>query len=82
MNRLSFSDIEYSRRKRITKREEFLRMMDEIIPWEEWVGYIAPHYPDGKRGRPPMEVEKMLQMYLLQCWFTLSDRSFAAHSVF
>lgn len=47
--------------------------MDEIIPWDEWVDFIKPHYPSGKRGRPPIGIEKMLRMYLLQCWFSLSD---------
>jgi IS5 family transposase len=47
--------------------------MNDIIPWEEWVAHIAPYYPGGKRGRPPMGIEKMLRMYLLQCWFNLSD---------
>lgn len=47
--------------------------MDEIIPWEEWVGVIAPHYPSGKHGRPPMGIERMLRMYLLQIWFNLSN---------
>jgi len=73
MNQPSFSDIEYSLRKRTTKREEFLKIMDDIIPWEEWVAYIEPHYPKGERGRPPLGIEKMLRMYLLQCWFNLSD---------
>jgi IS5 family transposase len=67
-----FSDIEYSLRKRTTRREEFLRGMDEFIPWDEWVGYIEPYYPKGHRGRPPMGIEKMLRMYLLQCWLNLS----------
>jgi IS5 family transposase len=73
MKRPSLSDIEYSMRKRKTKREEFLRIMDEIIPWDEWVACIKPYYPDGQRGRPPKGIEKMLRMYLLQCWFNLSD---------
>ena len=47
--------------------------MDEIIPWDEWVKVIEPYYPAGKRGRPPMGIEKMLRMYLLQIWFNLSD---------
>ena len=47
--------------------------MDEMIPWDEWVGVIEPYYPKGKRGRPPMGIEKMLRMYLLQIWFNLSD---------
>lgn len=72
MNQMSFSDYEYSCRKK-TKREEFLDIMDEIVPWEEWISVITPFYPTGKRGRPPKGIEKMLRMYLLQCWFTLSD---------
>ena len=40
MNQLSFSDIEYSSRKRTTKREEFLNSMDKIIPWAHWIGII------------------------------------------
>ena len=73
MKQESFSDMEYGCRRRKTKREEFLEIMDEIIPWEEWVGILRPYYPSGKRGRPPMEIELMLRMYLLQCWFSLSD---------
>ena len=73
MKQETFTDIEYSYRKKKTKREEFLEIMEEIIPWDEWVGVIEPCYPKGKRGRPPMGIEKMLRMYLLQIWFNLSD---------
>ncbi len=73
MRQESFSDMEYRCRKKKTKREEFLEIMDDIIPWDEWVSLIVPYYPTGKRGRPPIEIEIMLRMYLLQCWFNLSD---------
>ena len=73
MKQETFTDMEYSFRKKKTKREEFLEIMEEIIPWDEWVGVIKPHYPKGERGRPPMGIEKMLRMYLLQVWFNLSD---------
>ena len=73
MSQLSFSDQEYGGRKRITKREEFLKTMNEIIPWTEWVEKIRPFYPSGKRGRPTRGIELMLRMYLLQIWFGLSD---------
>ena len=72
-NQLTFTDLEYNCRKKKTHREEFLEVMDEIIPWNEWVDIIAPYYPSGKRGRPPMGIERMLRMYLLQIWFNLSD---------
>jgi len=72
-NQASFADFEYSNRKRITKREEFLDVMDQVIDWEEWTGLIMPYYPTGKRGRPTRGAEIMLRMYLLQNWFNLSD---------
>ena len=73
MSQMTFSDYEYSLRKRKTKREEFLDIMNEMIPWEEWVEFVRPYYPNGKRGRPTKGIEKMLRMYLLQIWFNLSD---------
>ena len=73
MKQGTLTDIEYSGRKKKTRREEFLEIMDEIIPWDEWVGVIEPYYPKEKRGRPPMGIEKMLRMCLLQIWFNLSD---------
>ena len=66
MSQMTFSDYEYSLRKRKTKREEFLDIMNEIIPWEEWVEFVRPYYPNGKRGRSTKGIEKMLRMYLLQ----------------
>ena len=73
MSQMTFSDYEYSMRKRKTKREEFLDIMNEIIPWDEWTELVRPYYPNGKRGRPAKGIEKMLRMYLLQVWFNLSD---------
>lgn len=48
-------------------------MMDQVIPWGEWVGLIEPHYYNKTRGRRPVPIETMLRMYLLQVWFSLSD---------
>lgn len=70
---MTFADIEYANRKRVTKKETFLNQMEEIIPWVDWVDLIRPFYPSGKRGRPVIGIETMLRMYLLQVWFTLSD---------
>lgn len=73
MKQQTFSDMEYSNRKKKTKREEFLEIMNEVIPWDEWVALVEPYYPKGKRGRPPIGLEIILRMYLLQVWFNLSD---------
>ena len=72
---LTFSDIEYSNRKRRTRREEFLNMMDKIMPWKDFAALIEPIYFKGERGRPPRGIETMLRMYFLQIWFTLSDEA-------
>lgn len=73
MKQQTFSDIEYSHRRKKTKREEFLEAMDQIIPWQHWIDLIKDYYPSGKRGRPPRGIETMLRMYLMQNWFNLSD---------
>ena len=73
MGQMTFTDAEYANRKRVSKREEFLNTMDKILPWEDWVAMIEPYYYHNKVGRPPVGIEKMLRMYLLQCWFNLSD---------
>ena len=69
----SMADMEYGNRKRKTRRDEFLGIMEEVIPWDEWTAIVEPYYPSGKRGRPPRGVETMLRMYLLANWFNLSD---------
>ncbi len=69
----SFTDLEYSQRRKITKREEFLNKMNSVVPWSNWVEIIKPYYPEGKIGRKPQDIERMLRMLLLQTWFSLSD---------
>jgi len=69
----TFSDIEYNARKRVSRREIFLKKMDALIPWSELITVIQPYYFAGKRGRPPRGIEPMLRMYLLQIWYNLSD---------
>lgn len=73
MQQQTFTDIEYSRRKKKTRREEFLDTMDQMIPWKDWIALIEPYYPSGKRGRPTRGIETILRMYLMQNWFNLSD---------
>ena len=69
----NFTDLEYTNRRRTTKREAFLEKMDATLPWKDWVALVVPYYPNGKRGRRPVEIEQMLRMTMLQTWFNLSD---------
>lgn len=62
---------EYAIRRRTTRREEFLRTMNHIIPWQEWIDYVRPFSPDGSGD--DRSIELLLRMYLLQKWFNVPD---------
>jgi IS5 family transposase len=49
--------------------------MDITGPWEVFLALIKAvyHKPSSKGGRPPIPLEVMLRIHLLQQWFTLSD---------
>ncbi len=71
----SFSQAEFADKKKITRREKFLARMEEVIPWARLLAVIAPHYPKGERGRPPIGLERMLRVYFLQQWYGLADEA-------
>ena len=62
-------------KKKVTRREQFLTEMEAVVPWGRLTGLVAPHYPKAgpKGGRPPMPLETMLRVCLLQNWYALSD---------
>jgi transposase len=71
----SISGLRDAMKKKVTRREQFLAEMDAVVPWTRLLALIAPHYPKvgPKGGRPPMPLETMLRVYLLQNWYALSD---------
>ena len=73
MSQLSFSDAEYSGKRKKTRREVFLEEMELVVPWKALLGLIEPHYPVAGRGRRPYPLESMLRVHLMQNWFALSD---------
>ena len=76
MHQLTFGDAEQQGKRKRTRREVFLAEMDRVVPWEELLAVIAPHYPRmGQRGRQPYPLETMLRIHLLQQWYALSDPS-------
>ena len=75
-HQLSFSQAEYAKKKKTTRRELFLEKMEHVVPWARLVEVIAPYYPKGGgRGRPPIGIERMLRMYCLQQWYGLADEA-------
>ncbi|GDY23822.1 IS5 family transposase [Verrucomicrobiota bacterium] len=49
--------------------------MEEVIPWQQLLAVLEPHYPKGQRGRPPVGLERMLRVYFLQQWYGLADEA-------
>lgn len=70
----SFSELEYTAKKKQTRRDRFLSEIEAVTPWAELERAIAPYYPSsGGRGRPPIGLVRMLRMYVAQQCFGLSD---------
>jgi IS5 family transposase len=73
---VSFAQAEYEKKKKRTRREVFLEKMEQVVPWTRLMQVIEPHYPkSGKRGRPPIGLERMLRMYFVQQWYGLADEA-------
>ena len=62
-------------KKKVTRRERFLAEMDAVVPWDQLLALLDPHYPKAgpRGGRPPMPLETMLRVYFLQNWYALGD---------
>ncbi|MCP5280000.1 MAG: IS5 family transposase [Rhodoferax sp.] len=58
-----------------TRRDEFLKTMESIVPWAALCEVIEPHYPKAGNGRPPIGLERMLRIHFIQHWFNLADLS-------
>ncbi|TSE26517.1 Transposase DDE domain protein [Tepidimonas sediminis] len=58
-----------------TRKREFLRQMQQVVPGRRLEALIAPHMPSPgpKGGRPPYPVSVLLRIHFLQQWFALSD---------
>lgn len=73
---ISFAQSEYAKKRKRTRREAFLEKMEQVVPWLRLTAVIEPYYPkSGKRGRPPIGLERMLRMYFVQQWYGLADEA-------
>ncbi|MFA8488063.1 IS5-like element IS1646 family transposase, partial [Xanthomonas campestris pv. campestris] len=71
---LTFGDAECLGKRKQTRREIFLAEMEQVVPWQQLLGLVAPHYPvSGRPGRQPYALATMLRIHLLQQWYALSD---------
>lgn len=65
----------FERYRKPTRREAFLAQMQTLVPWSELGALIEPHYPKAGNGRPPIGLQRMLRIHLLQHWFNLADEA-------
>jgi len=75
MTQRSFASLDYTHKKKRTKRDIFLSEMEAVVPWGRLEALIAPHYTkkNPRGGRPQMPLSVMLRIYCLQQWYGLSD---------
>ena len=63
------------RERKPTRREVFLQVMEQVIPWDLLLKAIEPYYlkagPQG--GRPAYPMKVMLRVYFLQNWYGYAD---------
>jgi IS5 family transposase len=58
---------------RVSRREQFLNIVEAVVPWAELEALIEPYYLKAGKGRQPVGLKTMLRIYFLQHWFNLSD---------
>ena len=78
MKQISFAQAEHQNKKKVTRRERFLTQMEALVPWQRLIDALSPAYfPNaaGRRGRPPIGLERMLRIYFLQQWYALADEA-------
>ena len=63
----------FERYSKKTRRATFLEEMELVVPWSKLCALVEPHYPRAGNGRRPVGIERMLRIYFLQQWFSLSD---------
>ncbi len=70
---LTFSLISDELAKANTSKKEFLKQIERIIPFDEWIEIIKPCYYKGEHGNKPYALDLMLRIFLLQNLYDLSD---------
>src|SRR2546426_11460653 len=69
------ADQTFENYRKPTRRDEFLKTMQAIVPWAALCEVIEPHYPKAGNGRPPIGLRRMLRIHFLQHWVNLADLS-------
>jgi transposase, IS5 family len=73
MDQISFTDAEFTSKKRKTRREKFLEEMEKVVPWQELEAVIEAHYSKAGNGRRPYPLSTMLRIHVMQHWYNMGD---------
>jgi IS5 family transposase len=75
MSQLTFSELEFTHKKRKTRREVFLEKLEKLLPWVKLQAPISRYYakPGPQGGRPSYSLETMLRIHVMQLVYNLSD---------
>lgn len=76
MKQVGTAGVERWVKKKVTRRERFLAVMQQMVPWDRLVQAAEPHWPrerDGAPVRPPVDLACMLRLYFVQRWYCLAD---------
>ena len=68
----TFASVPYDTKRKVTRRDTFLREMDRATQWARIRPLTAPYDPKAGRGQLPLET--LLRVYFLEHWFNRSDR--------
>ena len=58
MRQLTLATGTFETHRKPTCREKFLADMEKVVPWQDLCAVIAPYYPQGETGRPPVGLEQ------------------------
>ena len=54
MRQLTLATGTFETHRKPPRREKFLADMEKVVPWQDLCAVIAPYYPKGENGRPPV----------------------------
>lgn len=61
-------------RRKVTRRERFLALMDQAMPWDWLLATVQPHWPPTDGNRVACHrLDQLLRLYFLQHWYSLDD---------
>lgn len=70
---IGFAEAEIAGKKHAMRCQRCVAEREKVLPWSRLLSAIEPSYPKGKRGSPPIGLERTLRIYFRQQWDGLSD---------